>query len=73
MMAIGLVLGVAAAAGAGALGYPFLRRRYEREREQRLIERRKQNIAQDEKWADIRMRKREQRLAYRDTAENGQD
>lgn len=72
MMAIGLVLGVAAAAGAGAVGYPFFRRRQLQYREQRLIERRAKNIAQDEKWADTRMRKREQRLAYRDTAD-GQD
>lgn len=73
MMAIGLVLGVAAAAGAGAVGYPFFRRRQQREREQRLNERRNQNIAQDEKWAGSRMGKREQRLAYSDTTENDQD
>lgn len=73
MMAIGLVLGVAAAAGAGAVGYPFLRRRQLRDREQRLNERRNKNIAQDEKWAGSRMRKRDQRLAYRDPAEGGVD
>lgn len=73
MMAIGLVLSVAAAAGAGAVGYPFIRRRQLREREQRLTERRNKNIAQDEKWADARMRKRDQRLAYRDEAEDRGD
>ena len=73
MMAIGLVLGVAAAAGASAFGYPFLRRRHLREREQRLVERRKQNIAQDEKWAGTRMGKREQRLAYRETTDDSAD